>query len=134
MLERPRGWLESHAGIRERCLWQDEDPLAVAATVGRKCIDSAGVAPQDVGALLVTSEAPPLLSGLAAKLHHSIGLRNDCPAIEIGGACTGFLACLSVARSMMPDSRHALIIARRSALALSDGATWERRGNRRIVW
>src|SRR5205823_2307534 len=30
ILGRPPGWLESHAGIRQRRVWKDQDPLAVA--------------------------------------------------------------------------------------------------------
>ena len=34
------------------------------------------------GALLVTAEAPPLLVGLAAALHHRLDLRPDTVALE----------------------------------------------------
>jgi 3-oxoacyl-[acyl-carrier-protein] synthase III len=57
-------------------------------------LQEARLLEEEVGALLVTSEAPPLLSGLAAAVHHRLGLRPQTPALEVGGACTGFLAAL----------------------------------------
>src|SRR5439155_9366000 len=38
-LQRPAGWLERHAGIEQRRIWAQEDPLAAAAEAGRACLD-----------------------------------------------------------------------------------------------
>jgi 3-oxoacyl-[acyl-carrier-protein] synthase-3 len=110
-LQRPAGWLESHAGIQERRLWADQDALAAAATAGHDCLARAEVPAEQVGALLVTSEAPPLLAGLAAALHHRLGLRPNTVALEVGGACTGFLAALWMAQALMPRLGAVLVIA-----------------------
>jgi 3-oxoacyl-[acyl-carrier-protein] synthase-3 len=100
-LHRASGWLESHAGIYNRRLWGEEDPLAAAAAAGRDCLARTGLQAADITALLVASEAPPRLLGLAAALHQDIGLSGNTPALEIGGACTGFLATLWLARSLV---------------------------------
>jgi 3-oxoacyl-[acyl-carrier-protein] synthase III len=110
-LHRPAGWLESHAGIARRHVWGEQDPLTAAAAAGRDCLNRAGVAGDKVGALLVTSEAPPLLAGLSAALHHRLDLKPTAMALEIGGACTGFLAALWTAESMLARVGAALIIA-----------------------
>jgi len=91
VLHRPSGWLESHAGIRQRRVWTHQDPVAAACEAARECLRRAGLAASGVGALLVTGEAPPMPVGLAAALHHQLGLRPEAVALEIGGACTGFL-------------------------------------------
>jgi 3-oxoacyl-[acyl-carrier-protein] synthase-3 len=111
VLQRPAGWLEEHAGIRGRRLWADEDPIAAAAEAGRACLDRAGVLVEEVGTLLVTAEAPPRLVGLAAVLHHRLGLRPQTAAVEIGGACTGFLAALHVAQALLPRAGAVLVVA-----------------------
>jgi 3-oxoacyl-[acyl-carrier-protein] synthase-3 len=111
ILHRPPSWLEGHAGIVQRRFWAGEDPLAAAAAAGRDCVNGVGFDPADVGALLVTSEAPPFLAGLAAALHHRLGLRPAAPALEVGGACTGFLAVLWLARHILPQSGAVLVIA-----------------------
>jgi 3-oxoacyl-[acyl-carrier-protein] synthase-3 len=110
-LRRPIGWLESHAGIRERRIWADQDALVAAAQAGHECLERARLHVNDVDALLVTSEAPPLLIGLAAALHHKLGLRHTAVALEVGGACTGFLAALWVARALQTRMGIVLIVA-----------------------
>ena len=110
-LGRPAGWLQRHTGIRQRYVWGDQDPLAAAAETGRDCLQAAGLLEEEVGALLVTSEAPPRLAGLAAAVHHRLGLRPQTPALEVGGACTGFLAALWLARALVPRVGPVLIVA-----------------------
>jgi 3-oxoacyl-[acyl-carrier-protein] synthase-3 len=110
-LHRPAGWLENHAGIFQRHVWADDDPLTAAADAARECLDQTGVSSDEVGALLVTSEAPPVLTGLAAALHHRLSLSPGTVALEVGGACTGFLAALWAARALLPTAGRVLIIA-----------------------
>jgi 3-oxoacyl-[acyl-carrier-protein] synthase III len=114
-LQRPQHWLEEHAGILQRRIWKDEDPLAAAVQAGQECLKHAGLTPLDVRALLVTSEAPPLMIGLAAALHDRLGLTADAVAMEIGGACTGFLSALWVAQSLLARSRLLMVIALEAA-------------------
>jgi 3-oxoacyl-[acyl-carrier-protein] synthase-3 len=52
-----------------------------------------------------------LLAGLAAALHARLGLPSESAALEIGGACTGFLAALWAARHLLADSTAVLVIA-----------------------
>lgn len=110
-LGRPTGWLEAHAGIRQRHIWGEEDPLQAAVEAGRQSLQQAGLVAEQVGALLVTSQAPPLLAGLAAALHHRLDLRPGTVALEIGGACTGYLAALWTARAILAQVGVALVIA-----------------------
>ena len=110
-LRRPSGWLEGHAGIEARCLWRDEDPLDAAASAAQDCLNQAGLSAAALGALLVTSEAPPLLTGLASALHARLGLASSTAALEIGGSCTGFLMALWTACRLLADSAAVLVIA-----------------------
>ena len=110
-LGRPPGWLERHAGIRRRHVWDTEDPLTAAAEAGAACLSTAGLLAEEVGALLVTSEAPPLLAGLAAALHHRLGLRPQTPALEVGGACCGSLAAVWLARALAVSVETVLVLA-----------------------
>jgi 3-oxoacyl-[acyl-carrier-protein] synthase-3 len=64
-----------------------------------------------VGALLVASEAPPQLLGLAAALHHCLGLRPETAALEVGGACTGFLAAVRLAQGLLARLDAVLVLA-----------------------
>jgi 3-oxoacyl-[acyl-carrier-protein] synthase-3 len=110
-LHRPPGWLEQHAGIQQRRLWAKQDPILAAARACQDCLERAGIPPEAVGALLVTSEAPPLTLGLAAAMHDRLGLNRSAPSFEIGGACTGFLAALWTAQKLVTQIRAVLIVA-----------------------
>jgi 3-oxoacyl-[acyl-carrier-protein] synthase-3 len=110
MMERPAGWLEKHAGIQARHVWDHEDPLDAAAHCAASCLDQAGFKPEAVGALLLTSEAPPLALGLAAAIHHRLGLASNVPGLDVGGACTGFLHALWTARCLLVDTPVVLIV------------------------
>jgi 3-oxoacyl-[acyl-carrier-protein] synthase-3 len=110
LLQRPPGWLLRHAGIRRRHLWREQDPLAAATEAGLASLRETGLLLEEVGALLVTSEAPPLLAGMAAALHHRLNLRPETVALEVGGACTGFLAALWLARSLLPRLDTVLLL------------------------
>jgi 3-oxoacyl-[acyl-carrier-protein] synthase-3 len=112
LLGRPSGWLEGHAGIEARCLWGDaDDPLDAAARATQDCLHQAGLAPAEVGALLVTSEAPPLPVGLAVALHARLGLPSNTVALEIGAACTGFLAAMWTAQYLLTNTAAVAMIA-----------------------
>jgi 3-oxoacyl-[acyl-carrier-protein] synthase-3 len=111
LLGRPPGWLEAHAGIRARGLWREEDPLDAAARAAGDCLEQASFPLPAVSGLLVTSEAPPQPAGLAASLHHRLGLPPSSLALEIGGACTGFLAALSVAHRFLTPDAGMLVLA-----------------------
>jgi 3-oxoacyl-[acyl-carrier-protein] synthase-3 len=109
-LGRSAGWLEAHAGIRQRRVWAGQDPLAAAAEAGRQCLQHAGILLDEVGAILVTGEAPPLLAGLGAALHHRLGARPETAVVEVGGACTGFLAALRLAQLFLPRVETVLVL------------------------
>src|SRR5437773_4988648 len=111
ILGRPSGWLESHAGIRQRRVWTHQDLLGAACEAARECLSRAGLAASEVGALLVTSEAPPMPVGLAAALHHQLGLRPEAVALEIGGACTGFLLAWWTATRILENVPVILILS-----------------------
>jgi 3-oxoacyl-[acyl-carrier-protein] synthase-3 len=110
LLGRPAGWLLEHAGISTRCQWGDTDPLEAAARAACACLEEGILPPEAVGALLVTAEAPPALAGLAAHLHHRLGLSSAVP-LEMGGACTGFLTALWTATRLLPAAGHVLLVA-----------------------
>jgi 3-oxoacyl-[acyl-carrier-protein] synthase-3 len=127
-LHRPPGWLESHAGIRQRRIWENEDPLAAGSEAACECLEQAGLSSAEVGALLVTSEAPPLPVGMAAAFHHRLQLGARTTALEIGGACTGFLAAWWTAIRLLPSCSNVLIVSIESHsqhLALGPGPAGE---------
>jgi 3-oxoacyl-[acyl-carrier-protein] synthase-3 len=115
LLGKPSGWLEQHAGIRQRRVWGEQDPLEAATAAGLECLERAGLLIEDIGVLLVTSESPPVLAGLGAALHHRLGLRPETTTLEVGGACTGFLSAMWLGQRLLPDAGGVLILSLESA-------------------
>ncbi len=111
LLGRPEGWFERRAGISACCRWGSEDPLDAAVGSARDCFHQAGMTADDVGALLVTSEAPPQGFGLAAALHARLALPAGCPALEVGGACVGFLHGVWLGQRLVRRNRGVLVVA-----------------------
>jgi 3-oxoacyl-[acyl-carrier-protein] synthase-3 len=125
---RPTGWLERRAGIIQRRVWADEDPIAAAADCAAQTLRAAGVLKSRLGALLTVCEAPPLSIGLAAAVHSQLGLRSGTPCYELGGACTGFLSAMSLARPLVSQTGSVLIVsveAHSRLLPLAPGPTGE---------
>jgi 3-oxoacyl-[acyl-carrier-protein] synthase-3 len=110
-LHRPRGWLQRHAGILKRHVWLGEEALEAAGAAVRSCLEQAGAHLSEVGALLVASEAPALLLGQAAALHHHLGVAPSVIAVEVGGACTGFLMAIGLARALLARAGLVLVVA-----------------------
>jgi 3-oxoacyl-[acyl-carrier-protein] synthase-3 len=52
-----------------------------------------------------------LLAGLAAAFHQRLGFSSDTAALEIGGACTGFLAAMWTAQRLLTDRVAVLVLA-----------------------
>jgi 3-oxoacyl-[acyl-carrier-protein] synthase-3 len=92
-------------------VWAGEEAPDTAAHAAADCLQEAALPLSAVTALLVTSEAPPLAVGLAAALHHRIGLAPGCVALEVGGACAGFLAALWAARRLLTAEAAVLLLA-----------------------
>lgn len=127
-LGRPGDWLQTHAGISQRRVWLEQDPLAAAATAGKLCLERSATRTENVGALLVTSEAPPHLTGLAAAVHDALDLDAATPALEMGGACTGFLTALWTASRLLASVDPVLIVGVEAAsrwLAVEPGPAGE---------
>jgi len=110
-LDRPRGWLRKRAGILQRHVWREDEALVATKTSALMCAELSGVKIGEVGALLVASEAPALLIGQAAALHHQLGLAANVCALEVGGACTGFLTAIYLAQALLPRLGPVLIVA-----------------------
>lgn len=94
----PGGWIEARTGIRSRHYAAPDQALSdLAVPAGRMALDMAGVgtgaAPAEVGLLLLATSTPDhLLPPTAPLVAHRLGL--GCGAVDLAGACTGFLHAL----------------------------------------
>lgn len=107
------GWIERRTGIRSRFWAKPGDRLSeLAAQAGQMALDDAGIARGDIAlTLLATSTPDQLLPPSAPLLTHQLALKNS-GALDLAGACAGFLYALVLADSFVrAQGRPVLVVA-----------------------
>ncbi|UXN57693.1 beta-ketoacyl-ACP synthase III [Phyllobacterium zundukense] len=107
------GWIERRTGIRAR-RWVVEGELLtdLAARAGCVALYDANVHPGDIGlTILATSTPDHLLPPSAPLLAHHLGLANS-GAIDLAGACSGFIYALTLADGFVrTQGKPVLVVA-----------------------
>ena len=115
-------WISTRTGIRERRVLSDETLQSLAEQAGKNALECAGVAPEEIDFVLVsTVQAETLSPALACDIQPALGLK--CMGMDINGGCTGFIAALSVAEGLIASGRAKKLLVI-SAEALSRFADW----------
>lgn len=107
------GWIERRTGIRARHWVEEGDTLTdLAAKAGEAALQDSGISRGDIAlTLLATSTPDHLLPPTAPLLAHRLGLANS-GAIDLAGACSGFLYALSLADGFVrTQGRPVLVVA-----------------------
>jgi len=124
------GWIESKVGVLERravATGEATSDLAVGAAAD--ALWRAKVRPAEIGLIVVATSTPDLpVSSTAAIVQGRIGA-GDAGAIDVNGACAGFVYALTMAAGLLAirgDDMKALVIGAEtmsSILDTSDRAT-----------
>jgi 3-oxoacyl-[acyl-carrier-protein] synthase-3 len=107
------GWIERRTGIRSRYWAGPCDTLsALAARAGEAAIGNAGVDRADIALTLIATSTPDhLLPPSAPLLAHHLKLANS-GAVDLAGACSGFLYALTLADGFVrTQGRPVLVVA-----------------------
>jgi len=131
------GWIESRTGISARRVADEGESLTqLARAAGSRALENAGLDAAELDLVVVaTFTQDDLLPNAAPLVAHALGA-TGAGAFDVGSACTGFLAALSMATAYVETSRvdHALVIGadivtravdrddRRTAALFGDGA------------
>lgn len=125
-LETDDEWISTRTGIHERRVLSNETLQALAERAGKRAMEDAGVSPEAIDFVLVsTVQAETMSPALACDIQPALGLK--CMGMDVNGGCTGFIAALAVAEGLIASGRaHKLLVI--SAEALSRFADWTDRG------
>lgn len=107
------GWIKRRTGIEERRYAADDEALSdLAVAAGLVALESAGCAHSDIGLLLLATSTPDhLLPPTAPLVAHRLGL-SSAGAIDMAGACAGFMYALTLADAYArAQGRAVLVIA-----------------------
>jgi 3-oxoacyl-[acyl-carrier-protein] synthase-3 len=112
------GWIERRTGIRARRWAEPAQTLTeLAGQAAAMALESAGVARAEVGlTLLATSTPDHLLPPSAPLLTHRLRLSNS-GAIDLTGACAGFLYALTLADGFVRTQGKAVLIVAANLLS-----------------
>jgi 3-oxoacyl-[acyl-carrier-protein] synthase-3 len=99
-------WIVKRTGIKSRRRALPDERLTDYATfAGRRALNDAGVDPRDVDLVLVATMTPDEITPNAAPVvAHALGAES-AGAIDVGAACTGWLAALRLAAGQVETGR-----------------------------
>jgi 3-oxoacyl-[acyl-carrier-protein] synthase III len=88
----PEGKLRQRAGILSLAYaTEGEDETNLGCKAAHEALHAASCRAEQIDWLIATSETHHAYPSLAAQLHSRLGLREDCGAMDVGGACLGLL-------------------------------------------
>ena len=104
-------WIVSRCGIKERYhLKADETLVDLAASAAKDALEDSDIDAADIDMVIVATSTPDRVSpGLAAELAQLIGA-DDCGAIDMNGACTGFMYALDYAMTRVDQGSSASVL------------------------
>ena len=104
-------WIRTRTGIQSRQIATAENALSLGLTATKAALENAGLAPEDIDFLICsTVQADTVTPSLACILQGEAGLK--CPAIDINGACAGFIYALDYADALLKagKARRVLVV------------------------
>jgi 3-oxoacyl-[acyl-carrier-protein] synthase-3 len=107
------GWIKRRTGIDARRYAAADEALSdIAVKAGEMALADAPIAQSDIGLLLLATSTPDhLLPPTAPLVAHRLGLAN-AGAIDMTGACAGFIYALTLADSFVrAQGKSVLVIA-----------------------
>ncbi len=91
-------WISTRTGIRQRRVCTNDTSATMAVKASLKAIKAAGIAPEDIGLIVVGTVTPPLVfPSIACLIQAELGIKGGVPAFDVSAACSGFLYALDIA-------------------------------------
>ena len=111
MGESTNEWLLANVGIRER-RWMSEDQTTsdLVVEASRKALKRAGVSPQELDLIIVSTDTPDYLSpSTSIVVQHKLGSSAGC--YDVNSACAGWVTALDQgARYLMTEPSYKYIL------------------------
>ncbi len=122
-LETSDQWIVERTGIRERRIAAaDETVATMARDAAGLALAQAGLAPMDLGAIIVATATPDrTLPSTACYLQAMIGAEKAA-AFDIAAACSGFIYALTIAEGLIAggQAEHVLVVGGEKLSCITD--------------
>jgi 3-oxoacyl-[acyl-carrier-protein] synthase-3 len=123
MVDTTHDWIVERTGIHERRIAADDVGVVdMGCYSAQNALDDAGLGPDDVDAIIVSTATPDrLLPATACDIQARLGAHRAV-AFDVWGACSGWLYALNVARGLVLTGQveNALCIAAEKMSAITD--------------
>jgi 3-oxoacyl-[acyl-carrier-protein] synthase-3 len=107
----PVGKLRGRAGIASLAYAaENENELTLGARAAEEALRAASCGAQQLDWIVATSETHHDYPSLSAQLHSRLLVRENCGALDVGGACLGLLNALAVAQSLIGSGQGKTIL------------------------
>jgi 3-oxoacyl-[acyl-carrier-protein] synthase-3 len=109
-------WIVERTGIHERRIadpLRDETPSGMAKIATERALEQANLTPNDIDLILFSATIPDMFfPNSGCMLQHKLGITNNCPALDINAACTGWMYALPMADAMIKTGlyKHILVV------------------------
>ncbi len=105
------GWIEQRTGVQFRPIAADDVATSdLAVQAGQRALDVAGISPAEIGLLLLATSTPDhLLPPTAPLVAHQLALIS-AGAIDLTGACSGFLYALVLAATFAQTMQKSVLV------------------------
>lgn len=105
-------WIRSRTGIRERRILRDPDKGTsfMATEAAKLALDTAGVGPDEIEAIIVATVTPDMLFPATACLVQAELGASNAWGFDLSAACSGFLFGLSTGAQMIEAGRHEKVL------------------------
>jgi 3-oxoacyl-[acyl-carrier-protein] synthase-3 len=105
------GKLRRRAGIESLAyVSEGENELSLGARAAREALRPSGTDAGDLDWIVATSETHHDYPSLAAQLHSTLAVRENCAALDIGGGCLGLLNAFVVAQSLVASGEAQTVV------------------------
>jgi 3-oxoacyl-[acyl-carrier-protein] synthase-3 len=105
MVETSDEWIVQRTGIKERRIGSIENheyPSGMAVHAAKDAIKNAGLEPNDIELILFSVTLPDMFfPNTASQLQFALGMTNNCPALDINAACSGWIYGITIADSLI---------------------------------
>ena len=114
MVDTSDEWIIKRTGISERRILEKETPAYVLGVeAAKKAIDDAGLKPEEIDLIIVTTSCPDYLSpSIACIIQKEIKAVNSA-AFDLNAACSGFIYGITTAKQFIATGyyKNVLIVA-----------------------
>lgn len=128
-VETSDAWIRERTGIAQRYIAPDNISSSdLAADAARAALQMAGMAPNDIGLIIVATSTPDMIfPSTACLVQKKLGITSDCPAFDVQAVCSGFVYGLATADLYITSGKvkSALVIGAETFSRIMD---WKDRG------